>query len=83
MAKEAQAMKGMSRTFCRDHGEKIEKVVRFGAFWCMAVGSADVCEAPRPPSASDRTRFFRASSCGLSAPRCIKRIEKVMQNDAK
>ena len=24
------------RTFCRNHGEKCKKVVRFGAFWCMS-----------------------------------------------
>ena len=62
--------------FCRTRAKKIEKVVHFGAFWCIW-GAVDSFVHSALGACTPRTILYRTSHC------IAQKNQKVMQNDAK
>ena len=74
-----RAMRGSMRgpSICRREAEKIEKVVRFGAFWCIGGGSGRVFEQCACGPSVVGARFSRALfDRAFPEARCVKKIEK-------
>jgi len=83
MTKEAEARKGRAGHSVAISGEKLKKwcvLVHFGASQPLGTRLRRAPSAVRKRPVRGFAAYRRA---GFPRPRCIKEIEKVMQNDAK